>query len=225
MEGTGSKGRLVREDIEAYVKHQLTYSAPVAAPVGDSVLAGLPDWPKIDFEKFGPIERKELSRIARILGPALSRNALIIPHVCNFDKADITSLEAFRKVLSTEASSDDAKISLLTFAVKAVVSALKAYPLFNSSLEEDEVVIKQYWHIGIAVDTPNGLMVPVIRDVDRKSIRDVANEMQQLAVKARSGKLSQTELSGATFTISSLGGVGGTGFVPIIPLCQTSCRL
>lgn len=215
--GTGPKGRITREDVEAFVKLQLTTetAVPALATTGPA-LAGLPDWPTIDFEKFGPIERTSLNRITRISGPALTRNSLLIPHVCNFDEADITSLESFRQILNTEACVDDAKITMLAFTVKAAVAALKAYPIFNSSLDVDEVVLKQYWHIGVAADTPEGLVVPVIRDADRKSLREIANEMQVLAAKARRGRLSPAEMSGATFTISSLGGIGGTGFTPII---------
>lgn len=217
VSGTGPKGRITREDVEAYVKQQLSVETAAPAPAAASpALAGLPDWPKVDFEKFGPVERTSLSRITRISGPALARNSLVIPHVCNFDEADITSLEAFRQMLNNEAGADDAKITMLTFTVKAVVAALKAYPMFNSSLDGNEVVLKQYWHIGVAADTPEGLVVPVIRDADRKSVRQIANEMRTLADKARSGKLSPAEMSGTTFTISSLGGIGGTGFTPII---------
>lgn len=213
--GTGPKGRITREDVEVFVKQQLM-QATAAPAEANPTLAGLPAWPKIDFEKFGPVERASLSRITRISGPALARNSLVIPHVCNFDEADISSLESFRQTLNSEAGADDAKITMLAFTVKAAVCALKAYPMFNSSLDGDEVVLKQYWHIGVAADTPEGLVVPVIRDADRKSLREIANEMQMLAAKARQGKLSPAEMSGATFTISSLGGIGGTGFTPII---------
>lgn len=221
--GTGPKSRILREDVEAFVKARLSNTAPhqTAAPASGPGM-GLPDWPKEDYEKFGPVEREKLSRIVKISGPALARNALVIPHVCNFDKADVTDLEAFRKVLNTEAGPEDAKITLLAFTVKAVVAALKAYPKFNSSLDGDEIVLKRYWNIGVAADTPEGLVVPVVKEADRKSVAEIAAEMGALAAQARAGKLSPTAMSGATFTISSLGGIGGTGFTPIINAPQVA---
>ncbi|EBA08637.1 2-oxo acid dehydrogenase subunit E2 [Sagittula stellata] len=221
--GTGPKSRILREDVEAFVKARLSNAAPhqTAAPTSGPGM-GLPDWPREDYEKFGPVERQKLSRIVKISGPALARNALVIPHVCNFDKADVTDLEDFRKLLNKEADPEDAKITLLAFAVKAVVAALKAYPKFNSSLDGDEIVLKRYWNIGVAADTPEGLVVPVVKEADRKSVAEIAAEMGTLAAQARAGKLSPTAMSGATFTISSLGGIGGTGFTPIINAPQVA---
>jgi pyruvate dehydrogenase E2 component (dihydrolipoamide acetyltransferase) len=214
VSGTGPKGRLLREDIEGFVKSKL--AAGSNKPSGGMTMAGLPDWPKVDFAKFGPIARQPLSRIAKISGPSLARNALVIPHVCNFDKADVTDLETFRKKLNAEANADEAKITMLAFTVKAVVAALKAYPKFNTSLDGDELVMKNYWNIGVAADTPDGLVVPVIKQADQKGLREIAAEMSALAGAGREGKLKATDMQGATFTISSLGGVGGTGFTPII---------
>jgi pyruvate dehydrogenase E2 component (dihydrolipoyllysine-residue acetyltransferase) len=211
MIGTGPKQRILREDVENYVKSRTS-----KAQTGPSSVSGLPDWPEIDFAKFGPIDRQPLSRIARISGPALTRNALVIPHVCNFDKADVTDLEAFRKTLNAEANPNDTKVSMLAFAVKSVVSALQAYPMFNSALDGDAVILRKYWNIGIAANTPDGLVVPVIRNAESKGLRDIAAEMADLSAMARAGKLSAADMSGATFTISSLGGIGGTGFTPII---------
>lgn len=212
--GTGPKGRILREDVEAFVKHRM--SAPPVAAQGHGHHANLPDWPQVDFAKFGPIERHPLSRIGRIAGPALARNAQIIPHVTNFDEADVTSLEEFRKTLNAEAKPEDAKLTLLAFTVKATVAALQAHPKFNASLDGDTIVVKRYWNIGIAADTPDGLVVPVVKDAERKSVREIATEMAHLADAARKGRLQAADMQGATFTISSLGGVGGTGFTPII---------
>ncbi|RDD69817.1 2-oxo acid dehydrogenase subunit E2 [Paracoccus versutus] len=209
--GTGPKGRITREDVQGFVKAAL--QAPAAAS-GPGLGLGLPDWPRVDFAKFGEIERKPLSRIVRISGPALSRNAIVIPHVTNFDEADVTELEAFRK--AANADKDAPKLSILPFVVKAAVAALKAYPAFNSSLDGEEMVLKKYWNIGVAADTPEGLVVPVVKDADRKGLREIAAEMADLAADARAGRLKATDMQGATFTISSLGGVGGTNFTPII---------
>lgn len=215
VSGSGTKGRITREDIEAFVKARL--AAPPPAPAaGGMAAAGLPDWPKVDFAKFGPVERVPLSRIARISGPALARNAIVIPHVTNFDTADVTDLEAFRKTLNGEAGPDDARLTMLAFTVKAVVAALQAYPKFNASLDGDELVVKNYWNIGVAADTPDGLVVPVVKDADRKGLREIAGEMSTLATAAREGKLKPGDMQGSTFTISSLGGIGGTNFTPII---------
>ena len=216
--GTGPKGRILREDVEGFVKAQL--SAPTAGAA--SPVAGLPDWPREDFAKHGPIDRQPLSRIVRISGPALARNAMVIPHVCNFDKADVTELEAFRKEINAEARPEAAKITMLAFTVKAVVSALQTYPKFNSSLDGEELVLKRYWNIGVAADTPEGLVVPVIKAADQKGIAEIAAEMADLAARARAGKLSPASMSGASFTISSLGGIGGTGFTPIINAPQVA---
>ena len=217
VSGSGSKGRVTREDIEAFVKAKLTGSGQSpSGGMSGAAIAGLPEWPKVDFAKFGPVERMPLSRIAKISGPALSRNSLVIPHVTNFDKADVTELEEFRKILNGEAQPEDAKVTMPVFAVKAIVVALKSYPKFNSSLDGDELVIKNYWNIGIATDTPDGLVVPVVKNADKKGLREIAAEMGELAGAARTGKLKPTDMQGATFTISSLGGIGGTDFTPII---------
>lgn len=214
--GTGPRGRITRDDLTGFVKARMqapvAASGPVAGPLGD-----LPPWPKVDHAAFGPIERVSLSRIRKLSGPALARNAVVIPHVTNFDEADITETEAFRKEANAEAKAEGgAKLTMLAFAVRAAVSALKAFPEFNASLEGDEVVLKRYYHIGVAADTPGGLVVPVIRDADQKSLREIAAEMADLAAQARAGKLPAKAMQGASFTISSLGGVGGTNFTPII---------
>ncbi len=215
VSGSGTKGRITREDIEAFVKARLAAPPPPPA-AGGMAVAGLPDWPKVDFAKFGPVERVPLSRIARISGPALARNAMVIPHVTNFDTADVTDLEAFRKTLNGEAGPNDARLTMLAFSVKAVVAALQAYPKFNASLDGDELVVKNYWNIGVAADTPDGLVVPVVKEADRKGLREIAGEMSTLATAAREGKLKPSDMQGSTFTISSLGGIGGTNFTPII---------
>ncbi len=207
--GTGPKGRITREDVQGFVKAAL--QAPSA---GGGIGLGLPDWPRIDFARFGEIERKPLSRIVRISGPALARNAIMIPHVTNFDEADVTDLEAFRKEANTQDGAP--KLSILPFVVKAAVAALKAYPAFNSSLDGDDMVLKKYWNIGVAADTPDGLVVPVVKNADRKGLREIAAEMADLAADARAGRLKPSDMQGATFTISSLGGIGGTNFTPII---------
>ncbi len=210
--GTGPKGRIQREDVEAFVKRTLTAPTSTQHPMMDAV----PPWPSLDYDKWGATERVSLSRIVRKSGPALTRNAMFIPHVCNFDKADITDTESFRVTLNKEAAAEDAKVTMLTFAVKAVVQALKTYPKFNASLDGDELVLKKYWNIGVAADTPDGLVVPVVKQADQKSLREIANEMSALAAAARLGKLKPSDMQGATFTISSLGGIGGTNFTPII---------
>jgi pyruvate dehydrogenase E2 component (dihydrolipoamide acetyltransferase) len=174
-------------------------------------------WPKVDFAKFGPIERKEMSRIKKISAANLTRNAIVIPAVTNHDDADITELEAFRVLLNKENEKAGIKVTMLAFLIKASVAALKKFPEFNSSLDgTDALIYKQYWNIGFAADTPNGLVVPVIKNADQKGIVQISTEMGELAKKARDGKLSPAEMSGATFTISSLGGIGGRYFTPII---------
>jgi pyruvate dehydrogenase E2 component (dihydrolipoamide acetyltransferase) len=191
--------------------------APAAAPgaAGGEALGLLP-WPTVDFAKFGPIERKELGRIRKIAGANLHRNWVMIPHVTNHDDADITELEAFRVQLNKENEKAGIKVTMLAFLIKACVFALKKYPDFNASLEGEQLVLKQYYHIGFAADTPNGLVVPVLKDADRKGVLAISQEMAELARKAREGKLSPGEMSGASFTISSLGGIGGRYFTPII---------
>jgi pyruvate dehydrogenase E2 component (dihydrolipoamide acetyltransferase) len=219
VRGSGPNGRITREDVQGYVKGALV--AP-PAPSGGGAHAGavsgfglgLPPWPSVDFAKFGPIERVALTRIQKISGPVLARNWVMIPHVTQNDDADVTELEAFRKQINGERK--DVKVTMLAFLMKAAVAALKRYPQFNSSLDGDELVLKKYYHLGFAADTPNGLLVPVIKDVDKKGLVEIAAETAALAAKARDGKLGPAEMSGATFTISSLGSIGGTYFTPII---------
>ncbi|WP_422050797.1 2-oxo acid dehydrogenase subunit E2 [Shimia sp.] len=213
--GSGAKGRIVREDVAGFVKKALQ-SASDAPEVARSGLGlELPAWPTVEYEKFGPVSRQKLSRIARISGPSLARNSVVIPHVTNFESADITDLEDFRKQVNAEAK-DGSKMTILAFVVKAVVAALKEHPRFNSSLDGDELVMKDYYHIGVAADTPDGLVVPVVKDVDQKSLKEIAVEMGALAGQARDGKLKPADMQGGTFTISSLGGIGGDNFTPII---------
>lgn len=222
VKGTGDHGRIVRTDVEAFAKGGASVAPALsakaaAAPVGagGGSLDLLP-WPKVDFAKFGPIERKELSRIKKISAANLHRNWVVIPHVTTHDEADITDLEAFRVQMNKELEKSGVKISMLPFMMKAAVATLKKFPEFNASLEGDSLVLKNYWHIGFAADTPNGLMVPVIRDCDKKSIPEITKEMGELAKLARDGKLKPDQMSGGTFTISSLGGIGGIYFTPII---------
>ena len=212
---TGPKGRILREDVHAFVKAAL--HAPVAAPAAVSGIgAGLPAWPEVDFAKFGPVRREPLSRIQTLSGANLSRNWLTIPHVTNFDRADVTEIEAFRVGLNTEARTPPARVTMVAFLIKAAASALRAYPRFNSSLEGGDLVLKDYVHVGFAVDTPKGLMVPVVRDCDRKGLITIATEMAALAEKARAGTLAGADMQGGCFSVSSLGGIGGDGFTPII---------
>ncbi len=224
VKGSGLKGRITANDIQAFTKAVMSGTAqtkaqaakaPAASGGGGSEL-GLIPWPKVDFAKFGPIERKEMGRIKKISGANLLRNAIMIPAVTNHDDADITDLEAFRVSTNKENEKSGVKVTMLAFLIKACVAALKKYPEFNSSLDGDAIVYKNYWHIGFAADTPNGLMVPVIRDCDKKGVLQISQEMGELAKKARDGKLGPAEMSGATFTISSLGGIGGKYFTPII---------
>ena len=223
--GSGTKGRITPDDVRQHVKAVMASGArPAAAPAvaaAPGLGMNLPPWPAIDFSKFGPVERVAMSRIRKISGPSLTRNAIVIPHVTNHDDADITELEAFRVQLNkeNERNKDAPKLTMLAFLVKACVAALKKYPEFNASIDPDTgdaVFLKQYYHIGFAADTPNGLVVPVIKDADKKGVFDIAQEMSALAAKARDGKLSPSEMQGGTFSISSLGGIGGTYFTPII---------
>jgi pyruvate dehydrogenase E2 component (dihydrolipoamide acetyltransferase) len=217
VKGTGPKSRILKEDIQGFVKVSLAGGGtPAAARGGGFADLGLPAWPKVDFAKFGPIEAKPLSRIQKISGPALARNWVMIPHVTQFDEADITELEAFRAKVNEENAKAGIKATPLAFLVKAVVAALKKFPAFNSSLDGENLILKQYWHIGFAADTPNGLVVPVIRDADRKGVIEIAKETSELASKAREGKLGPADMQGGTFSISSLGGIGGTAFTPIV---------
>jgi pyruvate dehydrogenase E2 component (dihydrolipoamide acetyltransferase) len=222
VKGTGDHGRIVRSDVESFAKgvgaaSLSTAKGAVAPAVGG--LGGAIDllpWPKVDFAKFGPIERKELSRIRKISAANLHRNWVLIPHVTTHDEADISDLEQFRLQMNKELEKSGIKLSLLPFMMKAAVATLKKFPEFNASLEGDTLVLKNYWHIGFAADTPNGLMVPVIRDVDKKTIPEITKEMGELAKLARDGKLKPDQMQGGTFTISSLGGIGGIYFTPII---------
>ena len=212
--GSGPKNRILKEDIHSFVKQ--TFAGGVSARGGGLADLGLPPWPKVDFAKFGPIETQPRTRIQKISAPGLARNWVMIPHVTQFDEADITELEAFRAHVNEENAKAGVKVSPLAFLMKAVVAALKKYPTVNSSLDGENLIIKQYWNIGFAADTPQGLVVPVIKDVDKKGILDIAKETTELAAKAREGKLGPNDIQGATFTISSLGGIGGTAFTPII---------
>ena len=211
VKGSGRKGRILKEDVKA-AKDAPAKAAP-DAPAGIPGL-DLAPWPKVDFEKYGEVERVALSRIKKISGPALARNWVMIPHVTHDDEADITDLEAFRKEVNAEQS--DVKVTMVALLMKACVGALRQFPEFNSSLDGDELVIKRYFNIGFAADTPQGLLVPVIKEADRKGLLEIAGELSELSGKAREGKISAEEMRGSTFTISSLGGIGGTGFTPII---------
>ncbi|MGO8801121.1 MAG: 2-oxo acid dehydrogenase subunit E2, partial [Roseiarcus sp.] len=213
LRGTGEKGRITREDVKAALAGGVSGGAAAGA--------ALPEIPAVDFSRFGPVETRPLSRIKRISGPRLHASWLNVPHVTHSDEADVTDLDAFRKRLDDEAKVDKKapyRVSLLPLLMKASVSALKAFPTFNASLTpaKDALVFKQYWHIGVAIDTPEGLVVAVVRDVDRKGVVELARELGALSAKAREGKLSPTEMAGASFTVSSLGGIGGTAFTPIV---------
>ena len=223
VKGSGAKGRIVESDVQGFVKAVMagavqTAAQKAAAPAAAGGGSGLNvlAWPKVDFEKFGPVERKELSRIKKISGANLHRNWVVIPHVTNHDDADITELEAFRVQLNKENEKAGIKVTMLAFMIKAAVAALKKFPEFNSSLDGDTLVLKNYFHIGFAADTPNGLVVPVIRDADKKGIFQITQEMGELAKKARDGKLGPADMTGGCFSISSLGGIGGKYFTPII---------
>jgi pyruvate dehydrogenase E2 component (dihydrolipoamide acetyltransferase) len=226
IQGSGPKGRITQDDVQAFVKAvmagtqqtkaQAVAKAPGAAAAAAGAFLGLPAWPQVDFAKFGPIETRELSRIKKISGPVLHRNWVLIPHVTNHDDADITDLEAFRVLTNKENEKSGIKVTMLAFLIKACVAALQKFPDFNASLEGDRLVMKRYFHIGFAADTPNGLVVPVIKDADRKGVLQISAEMSELAKKARDGKLSPGEMSGGCFSISSLGGIGGRYFTPII---------
>ncbi len=222
IKGSGQKGRITADDIQKFTQSVMsgatqTKAQAAKAPAGGSgVGLDLLPWPKVDFAKFGPIERKEMSRIKKISGANLTRNAIMIPAVTNHDDADITDLEAFRVSTNKENEKSGIKVTMLAFLIKACVAALKKFPEFNSSLDGDALIYKQYYHIGFAADTPNGLVVPVIKDADKKGVLQISQEMGDLAKKARDGKLGPADMSGATFTISSLGGIGGRYFTPII---------
>ena len=212
VKGSGQKGRITAEDVKSFVKGVLQSGAGASLGGGLNLLP----WPKVDFSKFGEVEVKELSRIKKISGQNLSRNWVMIPHVTVNEEADMTELEEFRKALNKEWEKAGVKVSPLAFIIKASVTALKAFPEFNSSLDGDNLVLKKYYNIGFAADTPNGLVVPVIKDVDKKGLKEISQELTELSKKAREGKLKPQEMQGACFTISSLGGIGGTGFTPIV---------
>jgi pyruvate dehydrogenase E2 component (dihydrolipoamide acetyltransferase) len=214
VKGNGPKQRILKEDVQAFVKAELS------KPAGGSTGLNLLPWPQPDFAKFGPVEFKPLSRIKKISGANLHRNWVMIPHVTQFDEADITELEALRKETNESSKEEGVKVTLLAFLLRASIAALKKFPDFNASLnsegDEMSLVVKNYYHLGFAADTPHGLVVPVIRDVDKKGVIAIAKEMSELAASARAGKLKPTDMQGASFTISSLGGIGGTAFTPII---------
>ncbi len=227
IKGTGPKGRITQDDVQGFTKAVMAgdtrtqaqvakATAPAASSGGTGAGLDLLPWPKVDFTKFGPVERQPLSRIKKISGANLHRNWVMIPHVCNHDDADITELEAFRVQMNKENEKSGVKITMLAFLIKASVAALKKFPQFNASLDGDQLVLKQYFNIAFAADTPNGLVVPVIKDADKKGIIQISQEMGELAKKARDGKLGPADMQGACFTISSLGGIGGRYFTPII---------
>jgi pyruvate dehydrogenase E2 component (dihydrolipoamide acetyltransferase) len=218
VKGSGRRGRILPEDVANFAKAPAA-AAPTAAPSGGvaaGAALGLLPWPKIDFTKFGPIETKPLARIKKISGANLHRNWVMIPHVTNHDECDITELEEFRNRLNKENEKSGVRVSMLAFMIKAAVGSLKKFPEFNASLDGDNLILKKYYHIGFAADTPQGLVVPVIRDADHKGVIAIAKEMGDLAKLARDGKLKPDQMQGGTFTISSLGGIGGTYFTPII---------
>ena len=212
LRGSGPRGRITREDVQSYVKTKLESRGG-----GIGVGGSLPAWPRVDFTQFGPVDRAPLSRIKKLSGPNLHRNWLHVPHITNYDRADVTDLEAFRAQINAEqGKSGGAKLTMLAFLISASVAALKRFPDFNSSLDGDDLVRKRYYNIGFAADTPNGLMVPVLKNADAKGLLDIARETAELAAKARDGKLGIADMQGGTFTISSIGGIGGTAFTQIV---------
>jgi pyruvate dehydrogenase E2 component (dihydrolipoamide acetyltransferase) len=212
LRGNGPRGRITREDVQSYVKTKLESRGG-----GIGVGGSLPAWPRVDFAQFGPVERAPLSRIKKLSGPNLHRNWLHVPHITNYDRADVTDLEVFRAQINAEqGKSGGAKLTMLAFLIVASVAALKRFPDFNSSLDGDDLVRKRYYNIGFAADTPNGLMVPVLKNADAKGLLDIARETAELAAKARDGKLGMADMQGGTFTISSIGGIGGTAFTQIV---------
>lgn len=214
VQGTGPKGRIVKEDVQRFVKEELARPKATATTGGFA----MPEMPKVDHSKFGEIEQVPLSRIQKVSSVNLHRNWITIPHVTQHDEADITELEAFRQSMKAEAAKEGIRLTPLAFIMKAVVCSLKAFPTFNASLADDgeHLILKKYFHLGVAVDTPNGLVVPVIRNVDQKSVYDLARELADVSAKAREGKLSPADMQGSCFSISSLGGIGGTAFTPIV---------
>jgi pyruvate dehydrogenase E2 component (dihydrolipoamide acetyltransferase) len=216
VKGSGPKERILQEDVQGYVKQALAGTATAQAPSAAGAALNLLPWPQIDFAKFGPVESKALSRIKKISGANLHRNWVMIPHVTNHEDADVTDLEAFRVQLNKENEKAGIKVTMLAFLIKACVAGLKKFPEFNASLDGDNLVYKRYYHVGFAADTPNGLVVPVIRNADQKGVLTIAKEMGELSAKAREGKLGPADMQGGCFSISSLGGIGGTYFTPII---------
>ena len=221
VQGSGPKGRITQEDVQNHVKAVMSGAAAApAGGIGGGSGAGLNllPWPSLDFSKFGPVQVEPLSRIKKISGPNLHRNWVMIPHVNQYEQTDVTELDAFRKKMNEELGKTGVKLTMLAFVIKACVSALKTYPDFNASLDAtgENLIRKQYYHIGFAADTPNGLVVPVIKDADKKGLLEIAREMADLSAQAREGKLKPADMQGASFTISSLGGIGGTYFTPII---------
>ncbi len=218
VSASGPKGRILLEDVQSFVKQALSAPAPAAAAAGGNLPFNLPPMPQVDFAKFGPVESLPLSRIQKLSGPNLHRNWVSIPHVTQFDEVDITELEAFRKAQVEALRKQGVRLTVLAFLVKAVAGALREFPTFNASLAPggDALVLKKYFHVGVAVDTPDGLVVPVIRDCDRKSVSDIARELASLSEAARERKLKPADMQGGCFSISSLGGIGGTAFTPII---------
>ena len=218
VKGSGPKGRITQEDVQAFVKGVMSGATPTSSTKSGGNMGGLDllPWPTVDFTKFGAIERQPLSRIKKLSAANLARNWVMIPAVTYHEDADITDLEAFRVSTNKENEKQGNKITMLAFMIKAAVAALKKYPEFNSSLDGDDLVLKKYFHIAFAADTPNGLVVPVIRNADQKGINEIARETGELAALAREGKLKPDQMQGASFTISSLGGIGGTYFAPII---------
>jgi pyruvate dehydrogenase E2 component (dihydrolipoamide acetyltransferase) len=218
VKGSGPKARILKEDVQGFVKQALSASAPSAPAASGGLGFNLPAMPAIDFAKFGPVEPKPLARIKKISGANLHRNWVAIPHVTQNDEVDITEMEAFRKQVADEAQKQGVKVTPLAFMIKAAVAALKKFPAFNASLSPDgeTLILKKYYHIGVAVDTPNGLVVPVIRDADQKGIVALAKELGEVSARMRDGKIAPADMQGGTFSISSLGGIGGTHFTPII---------
>ncbi len=220
--GTGPQGRILREDVLAFVRGQMAPPSPAAGPAAapppapSGIGAGLPAWPQVDHGKFGPVRRDSLSRIQQISGQALTRNWLTIPHVTNFDHADVTETEALRRELNGAGRPGAHKVTMVAILIKAAAAALRAYPRFNAALDGDGLILKDYVHVGFAVDTPRGLLVPVLRDCDRKGLVEIAQEMGELAEQARAGTLPPASMQGGGFSVSSLGGIGGDGFTPII---------
>jgi len=218
VSGSGAKGRILIEDVQGFVKGIMAGGAAAPAASGGGAALGLLPWPSLDFSKFGETSLEPLSRIKKISGPNLHRNWVMIPHVTQFDQADITELEEFRKSANESLAKSGVKLTMLAFVIKASVAALKKFPAFNASLDAggENLILKHFYNIGFAADTPNGLVVPVIKNADQKGLSQIAKEMGELSAQAREGKLKPADMQGATFTISSLGGIGGTSFTPII---------